>query len=64
MRSYTADRATCYYYYFLLHSWNPEVEVKVKVSTLFAYENSRDHFDVRHKYIGLQDYTCPFQQLS
>ena len=40
MRSYTADRATCYYYNFLLHSWNPEVEVKAKVSILFAYEKT------------------------
>lgn len=48
VRSYTAYRATCYYYYFLLHSRNPEVEVKAKVSMLFAYEKSRDHFDVKH----------------
>lgn len=51
VRSYTADRATCHYYYFLLHGWIPEVAA-TRCQRCLNMEESWVHFDAKHR----QDY--------
>lgn len=65
VRSYTADRATCHYYDFLLHGWIPEVAA-TRCQRCLNMEEAGSILTSKHR----QDYRignsaiCLFQQLS